>query len=108
MSNVKGLRLSLVFSFVNGTMYFLASLAVVVIITFNTQAEHGSVIVGTIETLTTDVHMVHCVHCLCTVIVSEIIKTVVIKSYFAKQTTASYKEVVDNQLPNSVFHMPTS
>lgn len=61
---------------------FLASQSVVVIITFNTQAEHSSVIVGTIETLDTDL-----------VIVSEIAKIVVIKIYFSKQTTASYKEV---------------
>lgn len=64
--------------------YFLASQAAVVIITFNMQAEHGSVIVGTIETQSTDVHMA-------LVLVSEILKIVVIKSYFSKQTTANYK-----------------
>lgn len=45
------------------------------IITFNMQAEHGSVIVGTIETRSTDEHMA-------LVLVSEIFKIVVIKSFF--------------------------
>lgn len=85
-SNIKDLGLCLVFPSANGMMYFLASQAVVVIITFNMQTEHSSVIVGTIEILNKDVHMA-------LVIVSEIAKIVVIKSYFSKKTSANYKEV---------------
>lgn len=92
-SNIKELCLCLVFPTVNTMMYFLASQAVVVIVTFNMQAEHGSVILSTIETLNADVHMAF-------LIVSEIAKIVVIESSFSKQTILGYKEV------NSLLRAP--